>query len=47
VSANGAPYVALGLMLLPSIPISYFCAYGSTFTQPNKGAGSRARTLPL
>ncbi len=33
VSANGVPYVALALMLLPSIPISYFYAYDSTFTQ--------------
>jgi amino acid transporter len=33
VSNNGVPYVALALMLLPSIPISYFYAYNSTFTQ--------------
>jgi basic amino acid/polyamine antiporter, APA family len=33
VSNNGVPYPALALMLLPSIPISYFYAYDSTFTQ--------------
>jgi APA family basic amino acid/polyamine antiporter len=33
VSNNGVPYPALALMLLPSIPIAYFYAYNSTFTQ--------------
>jgi APA family basic amino acid/polyamine antiporter len=33
VSGNGVPYPALALMLLPSIPIAYFYAYNSTFTQ--------------
>ncbi|MDQ4127519.1 MAG: amino acid permease, partial [Actinomycetota bacterium] len=28
---NGVPYVALLLMLIPSIPISYFYAYGEDF----------------
>ena len=28
---NGVPYVALLLMLIPSIPISYFYAYGENF----------------
>jgi APA family basic amino acid/polyamine antiporter len=32
VGRNGVPYVALALMLLPSIPISYFYAYDSNFT---------------
>jgi APA family basic amino acid/polyamine antiporter len=32
VSRNGVPYPALALMLLPSIPISYFYAYNSKFT---------------
>jgi APA family basic amino acid/polyamine antiporter len=32
VSSSGVPYVALGLMLLPSIPISYFYAYNTKFT---------------
>jgi basic amino acid/polyamine antiporter, APA family len=31
VSRNGVPYPALALMLVPSIPISYFYAYGSNF----------------
>jgi basic amino acid/polyamine antiporter, APA family len=31
VSTNGVPYVALALMLIPSIPISYFYAYNSKF----------------
>jgi basic amino acid/polyamine antiporter, APA family len=31
VSANGVPYAALALMLIPSIPISYFYAYGDDF----------------
>jgi APA family basic amino acid/polyamine antiporter len=31
VSSNGVPYVALALMLIPSIPISYFYAYNSSF----------------
>jgi basic amino acid/polyamine antiporter, APA family len=31
VSAGGVPYVALALMLIPSIPISYFYAYNSSF----------------
>jgi APA family basic amino acid/polyamine antiporter len=31
VSAGGVPYVALALMLLPSIPISYFYAYDTKF----------------
>ena len=31
VSNNGVPYPALALMLLPSIPISYFYAYNSKF----------------
>jgi basic amino acid/polyamine antiporter, APA family len=31
VSKNGVPYVALSLMLLPSIPIAYFYAYNSNF----------------
>ena len=30
-SRNGVPYVALLLMLIPSIPISYFYAYGENF----------------
>src|SRR5918997_1813816 len=30
-SRNGVPYVALLLMLIPSIPISYFYAYGEDF----------------
>jgi basic amino acid/polyamine antiporter, APA family len=33
VGRNGVPWVALALMLLPSIPISYFYAYNSNFTQ--------------
>jgi basic amino acid/polyamine antiporter, APA family len=32
VSRNGVPYAALALMLIPSIPISYFYAYNATFT---------------
>ncbi|HEY1369368.1 MAG TPA: APC family permease [Gaiellaceae bacterium] len=32
VSRTGVPYVALALMLVPSIPIAYFYAYNSTFT---------------
>ena len=31
VSSNGVPYPALALMLIPSIPISYFYAYNSNF----------------
>jgi amino acid transporter len=31
VSRNGVPYIALALMLLPSIPIAYFYAYSSEF----------------
>ena len=31
VSANGVPWVAILLMLIPSIPISYFYAYNSDF----------------
>jgi amino acid transporter len=31
VSAGGVPYVALALMLIPSIPISYFYAYNTNF----------------
>jgi amino acid transporter len=31
VSGGGVPYVALALMLIPSIPISYFYAYNSSF----------------
>jgi amino acid transporter len=31
VSANGVPYPALALMLIPSIPISYLYAYNSNF----------------
>jgi basic amino acid/polyamine antiporter, APA family len=31
VSANGVPYAVLALMLIPSIPISYFYAYGDDF----------------
>jgi amino acid transporter len=31
VSSNGVPYWALGLMLLPSIPISALYAYSTTF----------------
>ena len=31
VSRNGVPYPALALMLIPSIPISYFYAYGDNF----------------
>jgi APA family basic amino acid/polyamine antiporter len=31
VSKNGVPYGALALMLIPSIPISYFYAYGENF----------------
>ncbi len=30
-SRNGVPYVALALMLIPSIPISYLYAYGENF----------------
>jgi APA family basic amino acid/polyamine antiporter len=30
-SRNGVPYVALALMLIPSIPISYFYAFNETF----------------
>jgi APA family basic amino acid/polyamine antiporter len=30
-SRNGVPYAALALMLLPSIPISYFYAFGENF----------------
>jgi APA family basic amino acid/polyamine antiporter len=33
VSAGGVPYVALALMLIPSIPISYFYAYDTNFTK--------------
>jgi amino acid transporter len=33
VSRTGVPYVALALMLIPSIPIAYFYAYDATFTQ--------------
>jgi amino acid transporter len=33
VSGNGVPYVALALMLIPSIPISYFYAYNGNFTK--------------
>jgi basic amino acid/polyamine antiporter, APA family len=32
VSSRGVPYVALGLMLIPSIPISYFYAYNTKFS---------------
>jgi APA family basic amino acid/polyamine antiporter len=32
VSPKGVPYPALALMLIPSIPISYFYAYNSKFT---------------
>ncbi len=32
VSPNGVPYAALALMLVPSIPISYFYAYNDTFS---------------
>ena len=32
VSANGVPYAALALMLIPSIPISYFYAYNTSFS---------------
>ncbi|MDQ2983983.1 MAG: APC family permease [Actinomycetota bacterium] len=32
VSSNGVPYVALALMLIPSIPISYFYAYNTKFS---------------
>jgi len=32
VSAGGVPYVALALMLIPSIPISYFYAYSTKFS---------------
>jgi APA family basic amino acid/polyamine antiporter len=32
VGRNGVPYGALALMLLPSIPISYFYAYNSNFS---------------
>ena len=32
VGRNGVPYAALALMLIPSIPISYFYAYDATFT---------------
>jgi basic amino acid/polyamine antiporter, APA family len=32
VGRNGVPYAALALMLIPSIPISYFYAYNATFT---------------
>ena len=31
VSAKGVPYIALALMLIPSIPISYFYAYNGNF----------------
>jgi APA family basic amino acid/polyamine antiporter len=31
VGRNGVPYAALALMLIPSIPISYFYAYDATF----------------
>src|ERR687889_744491 len=31
VGRNGVPYAALALMLIPSIPISYFYAYNTTF----------------
>jgi basic amino acid/polyamine antiporter, APA family len=31
VGRNGVPYAALALMLVPSIPISYFYAYNTTF----------------
>src|SRR3954454_18118831 len=31
VGRNGVPYAALGLMLIPSIPISYFYAYNGDF----------------
>ncbi|MDQ3890004.1 MAG: APC family permease [Actinomycetota bacterium] len=31
VSRNGVPYLALALMLLPSIPIAYFYAYSAEF----------------
>jgi amino acid transporter len=31
VSSNGVPYPALALMLIPSIPISYFYAYNTKF----------------
>jgi hypothetical protein len=31
VSANGVPYAALAPRLIPSIPISYFYAYGDDF----------------
>lgn len=30
-SRNGVPYVALALMLIPSIPVSYLYAYGENF----------------
>jgi amino acid transporter len=33
VSRTGVPWVALALMLIPSIPIAYFYAYNATFTQ--------------
>jgi amino acid transporter len=33
VGRNGVPYGALALMLLPSIPISYFYAYNHSFSQ--------------
>jgi APA family basic amino acid/polyamine antiporter len=32
VSAKGVPYVALGLMLIPSIPIAYFVEYNHSFS---------------
>lgn len=32
VSGNGVPYPALALMLIPSIPISYFYAYNHSFS---------------
>jgi APA family basic amino acid/polyamine antiporter len=32
VSSNGVPYPALALMLIPSIPISYFYAYNANFS---------------
>jgi amino acid transporter len=32
VSSGGVPYVALALMLIPSIPISYFYAYSTKFS---------------
>ncbi len=32
VSSGGVPYIALALMLIPSIPISYFYAYSTKFS---------------